>query len=103
VTALKVGVRLRSTKSTAEIILTKGRPAIISCAGAAMVPVDNDEVSQPPLAPKADAGPQVLVGKRYQTPDGAIQVLGVKQGDGGLETDGVYLEMVTPKLLPASD
>lgn len=93
---------MRSTAGTAEVIVTKGSPGTITCAGTAMVPIGNDDVPQPTRA-TAGAGQQILAGKRYQTPDGAIQVLCVKQGVGDLEIDGVPAEMIKPKLLPASD
>jgi len=102
-TPLKVGTRLRSTVGTAEVIITKGRPNIVTCAGTAMMPVDNDGGPNPARASAADGGQQLLVGKRYQTPDGAIQLLCVKQGDGDLQIEGVPAEMIKPKLLPASD
>ena len=102
-TALKPGTRMRSIAGTAEVIVTKGSPGAITCAGTAMVPIDHDDVPQPTRASAADAGQQVLAGKRYQTPDGAIQVLCVKQGGGDLQIDGVPAEMIKPKLLPASD
>ena len=102
-TPLKVGTRLRSTVGTAEVIVTKGSPATITCAGTVMVPVESDDVLRPTRASVADAGQLILVGKRYQTPDGAAQVLCVKQGEGDLEIDGVPTEMIKPKLLPASD
>jgi hypothetical protein len=102
-TPLKVGARLRSTTGAAEVIITKGNPAAITCAGTPMVPVDQDDAARPSSAPASDPGQQLIVGKRYQTPDGAIQVLCVKQGDGDLEIDSGPVEMVKPKLLPASD
>lgn len=94
---------MRSTAGRAEVIVTKGCPGAITCAGTAMIPIGNDDVPQPTRTSAADAGQQLLVGKRYQTPDGAIQVLCVKQGDGDLQIDGVPAEMIKPKLLPASD
>lgn len=102
-TTLKAGTRLRSAIGTTEVIITKGRPGAITCAGALMVPIVSSDGGQPAEVAIIDNGQQVLLGKRYQTPDGATQVLCTKQGQGTLHSDGVPMEMVTPKLLPASD
>ncbi|WP_230205175.1 hypothetical protein [Parafrankia elaeagni] len=46
---------------------------------------------------------QTLLGKRYRAPGGTFEALCVRQGAGALELDGVPLELVKPRILPASD
>ncbi|WP_230202778.1 hypothetical protein [Parafrankia discariae] len=46
---------------------------------------------------------RTLLGKRYRAPGGTFEALCVRQGAGALELDGLPLELVKPRTLPASD
>jgi hypothetical protein len=101
---VKLGTRLRSVVCHTEVILTKGSPheGALSCSGQPMVPSEGAETA--PAVPSGDiALDKTLLGKRYRTADGTIEVLCVHQGRGALAVGGLPLELVKPKLLPASD
>jgi hypothetical protein len=102
--AVKLGTRLRSVACHTEVIVTKGSPAqgALSCSGQPMVP--SEEADTASAARSGDiALDRTLLGKRYRTADGSIEVLCVHQGQGALTLGGMPLELVKPKLLPASD
>ncbi|MFC9978545.1 hypothetical protein [Gordonia sp. NPDC127522] len=63
------------------------------------------EMSETPSAAAAttDAGIATQLGKRYCTPDGAVELLCTKPGPGVLAIAGVALEIKTATPLPASD
>jgi hypothetical protein len=98
------GTRLRSVECATEVVLTMGALAegALTCGGEPMVPRESsDDASElPPGDPVED---RALLGKRYRSPDGTVEVLCTHQGRGELAIDAVRLEMVKPKLLPASD
>jgi hypothetical protein len=103
VTQLHAGVRLRSLTSTTEVLITMGSDGVLTCGGQAMVPVTEAEIrTEPSPGGVGDEG-RTLLGKRYQAPNGTLQVLCVRQGNGTLAFDGVPLQLLKPKLLPASD
>ncbi len=101
---VKLGTRLRSVVCTTEVIVTKGSPprGALSCSGQPMVPSEGADTT--PAVPSGDVAlDRTLLGKRYRTADGSIEVLCVHQGRGALAVGGMPLELVKPKLLPASD
>lgn len=105
---LKPGARLRSTTSTAEVVVVKAPPGEVDlrCGGLPMVTIDVDR-SVP--APIADGfGGAVAVGKRYSASDdaglaGDLEVMVTKPGDGVLSIGEVLLARKDAKPLPASD
>lgn len=97
-TELKAGLRLRSTVSTTEVVVVRASTgAVLECGGQ---PMTHD--SEPAADSPADST-QLLLGKRYVTPDDSIEVLCVKPGVGPLTARGVELVVKTAKPLPASD
>jgi len=101
---VKLGTRLRSVACSTEVVLTNGSPpqGDLTCGGHPMVPSEDATAAAP--SPRGDvAADRTLLGKRYRSADGTIEVLCLRQGAGALAVDGVPLELVRPKTLPASD
>jgi hypothetical protein len=65
-----------------------------------MVPVGAAH-DKKPIQPPFDKGSQL--GKRYQDPDGTIEILCTKAGLGSLAVRDELLTFTAPKPLPASD
>ena len=87
--------------SGAEVIVTKGGPGDLS----------DGEV---PLVAKEDATsglndgsgrtePKIALGKRYRSPDGAVELLVIKPGVCDLRYNGAEMEVLQPKVLPSAD
>ncbi|CAN7242485.1 hypothetical protein LJR225_001070 [Phenylobacterium sp. LjRoot225] len=101
-TALTPGRRLRSATCTTEVLVVAPGAGVLTCGGKPMAPASGASEA----AASTPAGGQAcgtLLGKRYRSPDGRLQLLCLRQGDGRLALDGVPLEVMTPKTLPASD
>ena len=98
---LKPGARFQSTVCTTQVIVVKGDgDTELTCGGAAMVAAGSAEVAGQP-APDAAEG--TLLGKRYTNPDGTVELLATKGGDGSIAVSGTLLSVAEPKTLPASD
>lgn len=97
---LKPGTRLRSVMCTAEVIVTSRGAGTLTCGGKPMADGGDGFAGLPQGEPSQD---RTLLGKRYRAPAGTLEVLCVRQGSGALHLDGVPLELVKPKTLPASD
>lgn len=100
-TAIKAGTRLRSVVSATEVMVTMGGEGVLTCGGEPMVPAASGDPVPEPSASPVDG--ETLLGKRYRVADGTFQVLCVRQGPGVLALDGAPLDLIRPKLLPASD
>lgn len=97
---LKAGMKLHSAVCNADVMVIKGSGDVtLTCGGREMTVVRGDPVAEPDAAFSAG----VAMGKRYQTPDGAIELLCIKPGNGTLAIDGVPLEVKAAKALPSSD
>jgi hypothetical protein len=72
----------------------------LQCAGASMVAV---ETSGPGVGCAHPGDAPLLLGKRYEVPEGGLEVLCTKAGCGPLEADGAALVMKQAKPLPSSD
>lgn len=96
----KAGTELRSAVSTTVVIVTMGSEGILTCGGLPMVPATTDQHLEHTSDPVDGV---TLLGKRYQAPEGALQVLCTRQGGGVLALDGIPLDFAKPKVLPASD
>lgn len=98
---MKVGQRLLSAVSSAEVIVVRA-PADApgpTCAGVPMV-----ETRRPDGPAPDDEGPdQILLGKRYTDAAGSVQLLCVKAGAGPLAVGDAPLLAMAAKPLPASD
>ena len=97
-TALTPGTRLRCEHGGTEIIVTMAGDGRLTCGGQPMVPLETAQTAFP-----ATMFGVTLMGRRYHAPDRQLQVLCTRQGPGTLELDGTPLQLIKPKLLPASD
>lgn len=95
-TMLTPGTRLRTTATTTEVVVVRPADVALTCAGA---PMSAD--AEPPTGGESDV--DVLLGKRYRHPASGLEVLCVAPGAGPLSADGVELNEVESKPLPASD
>ncbi len=98
---LRPGARLRSTTCATEVIVVKGTgDTQVDCGGAPMVAAGTDFE---PNAVSPDAAGGTVLGKRYSDPDGTVELLCTKAGEGSLALGGTPLAVMAPKTLPASD
>lgn len=100
---LKIGQRLRSQVSGAEVIVIRApdTDVVLTCGGRPML--DPGSPGESTVTPLAGAEGQVVLGKRYVMGDTGIEVLATKAGEGLLEIDGTALVLAQAKSLPASD
>lgn len=99
---LKPGSRLRSTTCDTQVVVVRGAgDLVVTCGGAPMVPADAAPAEGGVPAPGHDGG--TLLGKRYEDPDGLVEVLVVKPGAGSLGLGETLLTVKAAKQLPASD
>jgi hypothetical protein len=97
---LKAGTKLHSSVCDTDVMVIKGSGNVaLTCGGADMV------VARAPATGEIDPAfaDGTAMGKRYQSADGAIELLCIKPGKGSLAIDGVALEIKAPKALPSSD
>lgn len=98
---LNAGLRLRSATDATEVVVVKGSgDADLRCGGEPMLPVDSEVGAGLPV-PGFDSG--TLIGKRYATEDGSLELLCVKAGDGSLSIGEDRLGFKEAKPLPSSD
>jgi hypothetical protein len=97
---MKTGSKLRSAVCDTEVIVVRAkRDGVLSCGGAAMVAERSGDRGA--IDPAFAGG--TLMGKRYGSADGAIEILCVKSGQGSLALDGTSLQIKDAKPLPSSD
>ena len=99
-TEFKAGTQLRSAVSPTAVIVTMGGEGIMTGGGVPVVPATADQLSEQTSDPVDGV---TLLGKRYQASEGAFQVLCTHQGEGVHALDGIPLDLVKPKVLPAWD
>ncbi|GGM98300.1 hypothetical protein [Streptomyces fuscichromogenes] len=101
---LRVGQTLCSAvDGTAVIVVRCPRQDVtLTCGGREMSPQDSAPTSRAAALTGAPAN-GALIGKRYATEDGALEVLCVRPGEYPLEADGTALAVKAPRPLPASD
>lgn len=95
---LKPGTKLGAASTTAQFIVIRSPEAEIelTCAG--------EPLTTPAPTPASLAeGEPMVVGKRYTTPDSALELLCTAAGSGPLLADGVELGAAQAKQLPSSD
>jgi hypothetical protein len=86
----------------AEVIATKGGPGALTDGDTPMVL--KGATTAAPAAPTAQPdAPQIQLGKRYRSADGAVELLVIKPGACDLRYDGVAMEILQPKVLPSAD
>lgn len=97
---IRVGTKLRSQTSTAELIVvrTPGGNLDLKADGIDLVP--SDQAS----GPIGQAGAEPLqIGKRFSNESGALELLCVKPGNGVLTCGDEILSIKASKALPSSD
>ena len=97
--SLKVGSRLRTPTSTAEVIVVKAAATDgeLQCAGGGMTTEDVTVEDQ------GGSGSKILLGKRYTDTESGLELLATKPGAGPLVFDGRELAIKSAATLPASD
>lgn len=96
---MKPGTKLKSTVCDTEIVVISGGEVLPECGGAPMAEESPVNKGTPDSACKEGT----LMGKRYVDPDGTIELLCVKPGEGSLSIGGVALTTKDAKPLPSSD
>ena len=100
---LKPGARLRSAVCSTEVMVIQApaRDVAIRCGGAPMLALDGEPPAGLALAPEHAQG--TLIGKRYVSASGDLELLCTKAGAGSLAVDGAPLTVKGAKPLPSSD
>ncbi|MGW1715157.1 hypothetical protein [Streptomyces sp. NPDC002156] len=99
-----IGMMLASTVDSTSVVVVRWAAGDreVTCGGAPMVdPAQDDPGTGQPLDPAQSAG--TLLGKRYATEDGTVELLCTRPGQGTLALGGVPLTVKSAKPLPASD
>lgn len=100
---LKAGTRVRSAVCRTEVmvIVAPAAEVALSCGGAPMLSGTESPVATG--APAAGSAGGTLLGKRYVSAAGDLELLCVKPGDGSLAVGGEPLQLKEAKPLPSSD
>jgi len=103
VPVLKPGTRMRSAVCTTEVMVIQAPAADLelTCGGAAMLPLGTEPQSPRSPAPGLDGG--TLIGKRYVSAAGDLELLCTKPGAGSLALGSTPLAVKSAKPLPSSD
>jgi hypothetical protein len=97
---LKPGARLKSAVCAAEVMVVKGSGDIdLRCGGAPLQPMDTNQEAQ--ISSTFAEG--TLMGKRYASDDGLVELLCTRAGDGSLCIGEVPLGIKQAQQLPSSD
>jgi hypothetical protein len=87
--------------SGAEVIVTKGGPGELSDGEVALSLKDEAPAGMSDASGRAE--PLIELGKRYKSPDGAVELLVIKAGVCDLRYNGESMEILQPKILPSAD
>ena len=100
--ALKAGTRAKCAVCDTEVMAVRSPAAelLLACGGAEMVAMD---AAKTPGAHAASALPGTLLGKRYVTAAGDVELLCTKGGKGQLTVNSEALAVKEAKPLPSSD
>ena len=100
---LKPGARVRSVVSEAELVVVRfpGDPVDLRSGGHPMVPRSTEAVEL--RAVNGDFAGDLMIGKRYSSADGLVEVMVTKAGAGMLSVGDEPLVLKDAKKLPASD
>lgn len=85
----------------AEMVVTKGAGGTLTDGDVPLQPKGSEDAFAG-AAPAADAL-ELALGKRFNSPDGAVSVLVTKAGQCDLRYDGQPMELQQPRQLPSSD
>ena len=100
---LKTGGRFKSAVCTAEIMVVSAPAGHVdlTCGGVAMLDSASDAATGGEI--HLDHAVGVAIGKRYINEEETLEVLCVKNGDGGLAVAGQLLLQKDTKKLPKTD
>ncbi|MFI6551313.1 hypothetical protein ACIBO9_49620 [Streptomyces prunicolor] len=101
----RIGMMLASTVDNTSVVVVRWAAGDqeVTCGGLPMIdPTQVDSVPQGPRDPRHSTG-GTLLGKRYASEDGTVELLCTKPGSGTLAVGGVPLVVKSAKPLPASD
>jgi len=101
---LKVGQSLASTTDATVVIVVRAPQSDVelTCGGAEMREGKQGEPMQG-AEPAAGHDEGTGLGKRYESPDGDVELMCIKPGRGSLAVNGVLLAVKAAKALPSSD
>jgi hypothetical protein len=88
------------SSSGAEVIVTRGGPGVLSDAE---TPLLLKEQAGEPTNTTSRSEPVVVLGKRYRSADGEVELLVIRAGVCDLRYDGAPMEALQPKILPSAD
>jgi hypothetical protein len=103
---LRVGQRLVSATDTTAVIVIKASAdeILLTCGGAAMAAeLESAGADGPSLAPPEDHDHGTLLGRRYESANGAVELLCTQAGTASLAVNDVPMTIKAVKALPASD
>lgn len=103
---LRVGQGLVSATDTTAVIVIKASvdDVVLTCGGVAMATeLETAGVDNPNLAPLDGHDHCTQLGKRYESADGAVELLCTKAGAASLAVDDIPMIIKAVKALPASD
>ena len=100
---LKPGSRWRSAVCSGEFVVVRPPkvPADLCCGGQPVRALTDPAGEPGAIDPTLAEG--VLIGKRYSDPEGGLEILVSKAGQGSLTFDGRKLDLKEAKALPSSD
>jgi len=103
---LRVGQRLVSATDTTAVIVIKASAddVVLTCGGVAMAAgSESAGADAPNLAPPDGHDHGTQLGKRYESANGAVELLCTKAGSASLAVDDVPMTLKAVRALPASD
>jgi hypothetical protein len=103
---LQVGQRLASATDTTAVIVIKASAddVFLTCGGVAMAAeLESAGADNPNLAALDGHDHGTQMGKRYESADGAVELLCTKAGIASLAVNDVPMTIKAVKALPASD
>uniref|UniRef100_A0AAU2AEL0 Lipoprotein n=1 Tax=Streptomyces sp. NBC_00093 TaxID=2975649 RepID=A0AAU2AEL0_9ACTN len=100
----RIGMMLASTVDNTTVVVVRWAAGEqeVTCGGSPMVDQTQHDAS-PAETLDPDQASGTLLGKRYVTADGSVELLCTKPGKGSLAVGGVPLAVKSPKPMPASD
>ncbi len=99
---LSVGDQLFSCVCEAEFIVTRAPREPIELTIGGLPPATSEDAREQQPTKDGHAG-GCQMGKRFNTPDGGVELLCTKAGSGVPAIDGKILSVLDSKGLPASD
>jgi len=100
---LKTGTRLKSAVCNTQVMVVAAPDADVDLACGGHPMIDAAATAPGGAVTSPDAAKGTLLGKRYVTADGKLELLCIKPGEGSLAVAGAALALKEAKPLPSSD